>query len=81
MNLERNTLDFDVITTYHQAEWLATQGVVFITDARLSDARVPVAHNHPASDITDFSSAVNAAVIFPSAISGPAVRKRVWLGV
>jgi hypothetical protein len=35
--------------------------VVLTTDSRLSDARQPVAHQHVAADITDFTSAVIAA--------------------
>jgi hypothetical protein len=43
-----------------------TGTAVITTDARLSDARTPLSHDHTASQITDFTSAVAAAAPAPS---------------
>lgn len=61
MAFDSNILDFDVLTVIHPPWIPAAQAGLYVltTDARLSDARTPLAHTHPASDIIGLSTGVS----------------------
>ena len=58
-------------TAHAHAPTDVTGTAVIITDARLSDARTPVAHNQTAATITDFNTAADARVVAGITLKAP----------